>query len=1273
TRKVVEDLLIEEIIEKSFKNNFLKEDSQDKLAETLLNIKDKLLELSRKKDEINNYDRQIEIIDGFAERIGSVKQMYLGMEDAFKRLKIIFNSINKAEIDNKSKKDMLNLKREKTLSEKKALGRKVEIAKVLSDKEELKRIERDLRQTEEEYAQLGSSMEEFLEQLNILEGGNNYLEYIEVKKEYDKLILVMENQMADNKELLLRMKEKVALKKIADDKKKNELLGEIEKEEKNAEAEADRISGLMEEIRKTDHEVTIAEYELAAAKKAMEETDEKMLHLKNETALLLPSDALSEYKNQNNRLEILTEEWEEMNVRLEENRKQELELKIEHQGLLQEIDSIEQEKSRYEQKRGNVLNSGEKLNKLREVYQEDDAEKLGRKIEKTYRSMVIRLEREKESIAKLEYRIRALEEGKPVPESDILNDVLKYIIRYHTKNVISGAEYLSKLDEKTRIDVIRCNPVLPYCIIVLENFSQIASDWELIKVTGNDVWVPLINAESVCQVVYDSSLVYNDEFKQFIREEELLDNDRIFFMAGSPDRYQDDRQQKELEKLRGTLKEQTDSYERKKENESVIKEDYLFVQLVLNGTIDEGQMNPEKAAADAEEKLKKLVAKADSVKESIQRNDEEKEGLALALLQNEKDRDEIKQNLERLNQIRELLTSYKEHEELSFKKQESVNLLKRDYNDGTKRLAALQNAADNRQNRIRLMQNELKDMDKNWEERFQIYFDEGIYQILLSEKQTPNNELDIELDAIMESLMKENSSVSDKEKLLNHYQISMQKSLQRIDYLGLPYDMFENMYKNKDLVMASQKELQKVKQQADEVKQRQKEIRRIADEKRSRKDTLQGKITHAVSLIEKDYGEYDETLVKREEISTFLNENGKLMLSFEEEINRLNAEIKVVDENEMRLSVLKKDANRLMEKSQLKAENGAGLLSFCDEIQIEKEYYLIAEQLDKFIHEKLKRTEEFERDLSLLIDTLKKLGADALASEMRMNVNMPFSLKEAEELILALRETNSLIELEKQRVLKGLEDIQVIKDNFENQCIQSCVNIKTELDRLSRLSRITMEDESISVIRLKIPYISEDLFKDRMSEYIDRIAKGADTLEKPEEKLKYIRSNLCWKKMFSVIVTDMNGIKLSLYKRERIAGQSRYLPYEEAVGSTGQSQGIYIQFLIAIINYISSINSKKADASRLRKVIFIDNPFGAAKDIYIWEPIFKLLKTNNVQLIVPARGATPAITGRFDVNYVLGQKMCDGKQQTVVVDYFSNVNHEELDYTTLSYEQTALF
>lgn len=57
TRKVVEDLLIEEIIQKSFQNRYNSGDEQDGMARTLLDIKDKLLELSKKKEELHNYDR----------------------------------------------------------------------------------------------------------------------------------------------------------------------------------------------------------------------------------------------------------------------------------------------------------------------------------------------------------------------------------------------------------------------------------------------------------------------------------------------------------------------------------------------------------------------------------------------------------------------------------------------------------------------------------------------------------------------------------------------------------------------------------------------------------------------------------------------------------------------------------------------------------------------------------------------------------------------------------------------------------------------------------------------------------------------------------------------------------------------------------------------------------------------------------------------------------------------------------------------------------------
>ena len=70
-----------------------------------------------------------------------------------------------------------------------------------------------------------------------------------------------------------------------------------------------------------------------------------------------------------------------------------------------------------------------------------------------------------------------------------------------------------------------------------------------------------------------------------------------------------------------------------------------------------------------------------------------------------------------------------------------------------------------------------------------------------------------------------------------------------------------------------------------------------------------------------------------------------------------------------------------------------------------------------------------------------------------------------------------------------------------------------------------------------------------------------------------------------------------------------------------------------------------------------------------WESVFKMLRTNHVQLIVPARGVTPAITKLFDVNYVLGQKISGGRQQTVVTDYRSQVDTDDMEYAPLEYHQ----
>ena len=142
TRKVVEDLLIEEIIQKSFNNQTESDGEEDYMATTLLNIKDKLLELSKKKEDINSFDRQIEVIDSFAKRVASIKQLYFGREDITESiLKCYYNLKN---LINKDETAKLNFaeREQALLEEKKLMESLIESAKISGkEKEALKLIE----------------------------------------------------------------------------------------------------------------------------------------------------------------------------------------------------------------------------------------------------------------------------------------------------------------------------------------------------------------------------------------------------------------------------------------------------------------------------------------------------------------------------------------------------------------------------------------------------------------------------------------------------------------------------------------------------------------------------------------------------------------------------------------------------------------------------------------------------------------------------------------------------------------------------------------------------------------------------------------------------------------------------------------------------------------------------------------------------------------------------------------------------------------------------
>ena len=61
SRKVVEDLLIEEIIQKSFNNKLSVDNDEGMMAKTLMDIKDKLVELSRNTHSLEHTTARLQL------------------------------------------------------------------------------------------------------------------------------------------------------------------------------------------------------------------------------------------------------------------------------------------------------------------------------------------------------------------------------------------------------------------------------------------------------------------------------------------------------------------------------------------------------------------------------------------------------------------------------------------------------------------------------------------------------------------------------------------------------------------------------------------------------------------------------------------------------------------------------------------------------------------------------------------------------------------------------------------------------------------------------------------------------------------------------------------------------------------------------------------------------------------------------------------------------------------------------------------------------------
>lgn len=1251
TRKVVEDLLIEEIIQKSYYNST--GEGAD-FAKLLLDIKNKLVELTKKKKDINNYDRQMEVLNSFIGRLQALKGMYHkkgGIETEFV---YAYNTCLQCLEELKEALEQQTAQRQEFLEEKKEKEFKVETALVQVEEEELQKLDNTVETTKELLEGLEQQLLEEKAQLLFKENTNDYLEYVEYKKEYEAAKLAVETQGKEEEAEKVLAALSAAFQKKSEEElqhlkeqlfKEKEVKEELENQKKQ---QTEELQKEEEALSLKKSRVLLRQEETAYYLKSLEE-------LKKNTSLLLYEEAMPKRKQ----LAVELEQLQQHRGQLSEEIKRAADTMIKDKMRLSTLKEQEKYLLNRQETLGQFLKEQgifkEKLERLREFYQEREEKQLKDTIYKAFQNNTLEIQNLRQDIKELRANIKAYEKGILFPESEKVQAALE-IINTGRQRALTGFEYLKQWEKEKQEELLEVYPSLPYAIVVNGDYQSIQYDKKLKKLGETGTLIPIINGKAL------------EGMGEELYKKETLD----FLIPES----QEFLSQEHFEKLLKTAISLLEEKEKKllllEERSQLMKADISYMEEYETKYLKPQAQNI-KEYEDNKLQLKDIEAEQERILNRQNEVRNKKEQYEAALSEENEKQKELETEEKAISEIATLYNRYGEKEIELISLKNEVRVCEKEIITKRNERSKAEDSLEISHGKCQTLQHTIDAIIALQKEISEDNYEQEIpedYLEFIEFDQLSLEELEIKFKGYKTSFLEKNSDLADKKKLIENYRQQMEKSLRAIEYRNGELSQFQLLYESHELTKTTLEELRKYKEKISETEEKIAVSKKQLEASSEAANRKFGSIAHGKTLVEEKYGYYKPLQLSGQELLRFISEYKNLTHIMEEKIKDSEKKEKELEKEISSKENIKEDMLYMMESAGIDYSSNQGVLE--DESTLKETYKELKMLYEKIMKEEHERRETFEKDKNRLKETLLMTNAHELAGEVEKHIDSPSNEAEADALINNIQETISCIELEKAGVEKGIMDMEKIKQNFESQCLQTCVNIKSALDRLPKLSGIQLDDKTVPMITLSIPYIKEELYEDSMSNYIDHVIETADSFATETERVKYIRNQLAWKKLFSVIVKDMNLIKLNLYKRERIKEQSRYLKYEEAVGSTGQSQGIYIQFLVAIIHYITSMNSANSDPLKLKNVIFIDNPFGAAKDVYIWEPIFKLLKANNVQLIVPARGATPAITGRFEVNYILGQKLIDGRQQTVVVDYRSQTEQEELEYTSLSYEQNTL-
>ena len=875
-RKVVEDLLIEEIIEKAYLVKIDKNADPDDMAHTLLEIKDKLVELTKKKREIADYDRQTELLHVLEARVAAFLELYEKQSDQCANLANVCVTGATLAKQSEEKLKALELAKDEKKRTIRVQQKQQANLKIHRDKLEYRELLAEIERLQTEITNHEQSVKDCQQELNRKESMNDYLDYWKDKSLKEEHEAVIEASLHQNDDQLSLLKVLVKERRKRDE----QILKTLSESEKQAEEDYHEAEGKLASSENLVHEAEVA---FAVAEHEEKQASERYAADMEELQALRKKMTFTSLQNPETLLEEQTEQAEQEKARLTELENQVYEMQNLRHEQLKESEkrnqSLEQIRARIEEletssreyqeqadkvKRMLEIYGGQAAKKSAEWMTNADMGRLSEQINQRYLSNLAMISNVRKQIAAQEKRLQGLAEGRLIAPTEAVDRVKYYIESRHNRNAVFGMDYLAAQPEERRGHLLALHPLLPYGLLV-DTFEGLDDDRKLRELNLGDGFLPIYNMEhledTAEKLPEDGVIVLQRGTQAFVSAEAIEEEKK--------------RRQSELEELQNEL-------ERLEEMSRTYQEDSTFVA-GLQGI----------AVLDVEQELLKAREELRTGQDAVTQCTQELEDTERELEQLRSQLDTCKQTvysrLEEQGQLNTLVSlserTQKTEQEMQTCKAEQERLGKL-LEEHRQALHQWRVRYADTGKRFRELQKQRQERTADWEQYYKTYYDEnttGTKEQCEQAAALDREQLDARLKAQLAVVEKGTVALEDKKKLITALQASMNRFRKAIEKRGTSMEELERLRQANELFTVDEQDLELLSTELSRLTLAADTMKHHMEGRRQKADRLEGKIEQAIRTMEEQFGPCEELQVSAMEISAEL-ETG------EQQLNRLNTE-----------------------------------------------------------------------------------------------------------------------------------------------------------------------------------------------------------------------------------------------------------------------------------------------------------------------------------------------------------------------------------------------